>query len=47
MEYCCHGAGAPNCYLHIDKLQKQGRRTVGLTFATSFEPLRHHGNVAC
>ena len=47
MEYCCHGAGAPNCYLHIDKLQKHGRRTVGPTFATSFEPLRHHGNVAC
>ena len=47
MEYCCHGADAPNCYLHIDNLQKQGRRTIGPTFATSFEPLRHHGNVAC
>ena len=43
MEYCCHvWPGAPNCYLELlDKLQKQICRTVGLSLATSLEPLAH------
>ena len=49
MEYCCHvWAGAHGCYLELfDKLQKQIRRTVGPSLATSHEPLAHHQNVAC
>ena len=48
MEYCCHvWAGAPGCYLELlDKLQKQICRTVGLSLATSLEPLAHHRNLA-
>ena len=48
MEYCCHvWAGAPSCYLELlDKLQKRNCRTVGLSRATSLEPLVHCRNVA-
>ena len=48
MEYWCHvWAGAPSCYLALlDKLQKQICRTVGPSFAASFEPLVHRQNVA-
>ena len=48
MEYCCHlWAGTPSFYLQLlDKLQKQLRRTVGPSLATSLEPLAHHQNVA-
>ena len=39
--------GAPSCYLELlDKLQKQKCRTVGLFFATSFEPMAHRQNIA-
>ena len=42
-EYCCHvWAGAPICYLELlDKLKKQICRTVGLSLASSLEPLAH------
>ena len=48
MEYCCHvWAGAPSCYLELlDKLQKRICRTVGLSLATSLEPLAHCRNAA-
>ena len=42
-EYCCRiWAGIPSCYLELlDKLQKWICRTVGLSLATSLEPLAH------
>ena len=42
-EYCCCiWAGIPSCYLELlDKLQKWICRTVGLSLATSLEPLAH------
>ena len=48
MEYCCHvWASAPSYYLELlDKLQKRIGRTVGSSFAASFEPLAHRRNVA-
>ena len=48
MEYCCHvWAGAPICYLELlYELQKQICRTAGPSFASSFEPLIHCGEVA-
>ena len=48
MEHCFHvWAGAPSCYLELlDKLQKRTCRTVGPSFAASFEPLAHRPNVA-
>ena len=40
-------AGAPICYLELsDKLQKRIYRTVGLSLASSLEPLAHRRNVA-
>ena len=43
MGYCCHvWAGALSCYLELlYKLQRQLCRTVGLSLATSLEPLVH------
>ena len=48
MECCCQAwAAAPNCYLEfLEKLQKRICRTVGLSLATSIEPLAHRRNVA-
>ena len=48
MEYCCHvWAGAPSCYLELlDKPPKRVCRTVGLSLASSLEPLAHHRNIA-
>ena len=47
MEYCCHvWAGAPSCYLDLDKLQKRICRIVGPSLAASLEPLCHRRNVA-
>ena len=48
MEYCCHvWAGATSCYLELlDKLQNWICMTVGLSLATSLEPLTHRRNVA-
>ena len=47
MGYCCHAwAGAPSCYLELDKLQKRIWRTVDPSLAVSLEPLAHHQNVA-
>ena len=46
MEYCCHvWAGAPSCFLELDKLQERICRTVGPSLAASLEPLAHRGNV--
>ena len=48
MEYYCHvWAGVPICYLKLlDMLQKRVCRTVGLSLASSLEPLAHCRNVA-
>ena len=48
MKYRCQvRAGAPNCYLELsDKLQKKICRTVGPSFAASFEHLAHGRDVA-
>ena len=48
MEYCYHvWAGATSCYLELlGKLQKPICRTVGLSIATSLEPLAQCRNVA-
>ena len=48
MEYCCHvWTGAPSCYLELlDKPPKQVYRTVGLSLASSLEPLAHCRNIA-
>ena len=47
MGYCCHAwAGAPSCYLELDKLQKRIWRTVDPSLAASPEPLAHRRNVA-
>ena len=48
MEYSCHvWAGAPSCYLELlDKLQKWICGTVGLSQASSLEPLAHRQSVA-
>ena len=46
MGYCCHAwAGAPSCYLELDKLQKRIWRTVDPSLAASLEPLAHRRNV--
>ena len=42
MDYCCHiCAGAPSCYLELDKLQKRICRTVGPSLTDSLQPLAH------
>ena len=43
MEYCCHvWADGPSCYLELlDRQQKWICRIVGLSLATSLEPLAH------
>ena len=48
MEYCCHvWTGAPSCYLELlDKPPKWVYRTVGLSLASSLEPLAHRRNIA-
>ena len=48
MEYYCHvWTSAPSCYLELlGKLQKWTCRTVGISFATSLEPLAHRQNIA-
>ena len=47
MKYCCHiWAGAPSCYLLLDKVQKWICWTVGPSLAASLEPLAHHQNLA-
>lgn len=48
VEYRCHVRdGAPNYYLEmLDKLPKRVHRSVGHTFALTFEPSTDHQNVA-
>ena len=48
MEYCCHvWTGAPSCYLELlDNPPKHVYRTVGLSLASSLEPLAHRRNIA-
>ena len=48
MKYCCHvWTGARSCYLELlDALQKRLCRSVGPSFASSFELLVHLQNIA-